>query len=181
MEKKVQKDLEIGAKRQERELRNANLLEEYKRSKIKVKDLQINATNNKASVQEKLDYDKGYKDRLSTRKMENEILHKEVLGYNNTKYAKQKIQEETLKTKQHKINPFKDKINQKSIANATKRQKRLQKSTMKKVVQENSEYDETEEADFEAMEDDMEGGLLGMEDAVDENSDQINKMMEMEA
>ena len=177
LEKKVKKDLEAGLERQERDKKNAKLLEDWKKSAIKVKDLTINAQNNKNTVQGKLDYDKGYKERLATRKMENEILHKEVLEFKNTKYAKQKIQEETLKTKQHKMNPFKDKINKESIANATKKQKRMQGRTGHPIINENSEFS----SNHDEMEDDMDGGAFGMEDAIDEKSDQVNKMMEMEA
>ncbi|CAI2385508.1 unnamed protein product [Moneuplotes crassus] len=177
MEKKVKKDLEAGLERQERDKRNAKLLEEYKRTQVKVKDMQVNARNNKTKVQGKLDYDKGYKERLETRKMENEILHKEVLGYKNTKYAKQKIQEETLKTKQHKMNPFKDKINKQSIDNATKIQRRKQGVTT--TFHATKEMAPSEE-DFDQMDEDT-GGLLAMEDEGNEQEDQVNKMMEMEA
>jgi hypothetical protein len=181
MERKAWKDLEDGAEREAREKQNNALLDQWKTNGIKVKDLTINATNNKTTVQNKITFDGGYKERLGTRKMENEILHKEVLEYKNTKFAKQKIQEETLKTKEKKMNPFKDKINKKSIANATKRQKRMQGNTMKQVNEEPSEFAGADEADMYAMEDDMGGDLLAMEDDVNEGQQQVERMMEMEA
>lgn len=181
MEKKAWKELEAGAERQARDKQNNKLLDQWRANGIKVKDLSINAQNNKKTVQNKIEFDKGYKGRLETRKMENEILHKEVLEYKNTKYAKQRIQEETLKTKQAKMNPFKNKINQESIANATKVQKRKQRQTMRQAQIEASEFSASADHENYAMEDEMDGGLLSMDDGMDEQSDQVNKMMEMEA
>lgn len=175
MEKKAWKDLEAGAERQARDKQNNALLDQWRTNGIKVKDLSINAQNNKKTVQNKIEYEKGYKGRLETRKMENEILHKEVLEYKNTKYAKQKIQEETLKTKQHKMNPFKNKINQESIANATKYQQRKQNQTAKANA-------ELHVSEFDEGDNDMgDAGLLSVDDSRDENSDHVTKMMEMEA
>lgn len=180
MEKKAWKDLEDGAEREAREKQNNALLDQWKSNGIKVKDLTINANNNKATVQKKITYDGGYKGRLETRKMENEILHKEVLEYKTTKYAKQKIQEENLKTKQQKMNPFKDKINKESIANATKIQKRKQGNTMKQINEE-SEYAGTHEGDMYDMDGEMGGDLLAMGDDEDEDQQQVDRMREMEA
>jgi len=41
----------------------------------------VRASNARSSVLEKLNYDKGYKERLTTRKRENEVLHKNTLEY----------------------------------------------------------------------------------------------------
>ena len=46
-----------------------------------VKDQLVMADNAKATVVSKLEYDKGYADRLNTRKKENEVLHKNTLEY----------------------------------------------------------------------------------------------------
>ena len=188
MEKKAWRELELGAERQARDKQNNKLLDQWKANAIKVKDLTINAGNNKASVQSKINYDAGYKERLETRKMENEILHKEVLEYKNTKYAKQKIQEETLKTKQQKMNPFKEKINKESKANATKFQKRKQ-AHKKKYIHEESEFNnsgEPEHAVDENFGEDNMDGLMDGEDllAVDDpmnDDNEVNQMMDMEA
>ena len=49
----------------------------------------MRADNNKTSVLEKLEYDRGYKDRLNTRKLENEVLHKNTLEYKASQHEKQ--------------------------------------------------------------------------------------------
>jgi hypothetical protein len=176
MEKKAWRELEAGAEREARDKQNNKLLDQWRSNGIKVKDLSINAQNNKKTVQNKIEYDKGYKTRLVTRKMENEILHKEVLEYKNTKYAKQRIHEENLKTKQQKMNPFKEKINKESIANATKRQQRKMGASRRQVA-ERSESENSMEEEMEGMD----GGLLEVEEPMDEGGDMVNRMMEMEA
>lgn len=182
MEKKAWKELEAGAERQARDKQNNKLLDQYKVNGIKVKDLTINATNNKSTVQAKIDYDKGYKDRLETRKMENEILHKEVLDYKNTKYAKQKDQEENLKTTTKKRHPFNDKINQTIKANATKKQKQRERTLRKGQMEmdDDEEFDSQMEMEYQ---DDQnhDNDLLNIDDDMDHHGDKVNKMMEMEA
>ena len=165
MEKKAWKELEAGAERQARDKQNNKLLDQFKHNAIKVKDLTINATNNKRTIQNKIDYDKGYKERLETRKMENEILHKEVLDYKNTKYAKQKIQEETLKAKKNSHGRrFMDK---------------------KEKVQHIEDIDDGVDMQMDLEMDEMEGeqatDLLNVDDQMDPNGDEIDRMMEMEA
>ena len=179
MEKKAWRELEAGAERQARDKQNNKLLDQLAVNEIKVKDLQVMAVNNKNTVQDKIDYDKGYKDRLETRKMENEILHKEVLEYKTDKYEKQKDQEVTLKVKQQKMNPFKEKINQESKANATKFKNRQQNKT-KRMQDDNSDFEGIE---IDNAIDTMEGSpdLFKIEDSANENRDKINRMMEMEA
>jgi hypothetical protein len=46
---------------------------------IAVKDQTIRADNKRNEVLTKLEYDKGYQDRLSIRKRDNEQLHKDTL------------------------------------------------------------------------------------------------------
>ena len=69
---------------------------------------------------EKLEYDKGFGERLETQKRENEIIHKGVLEYKTEMHEKQKIFEDKAKVTKHKRNPFERKINEQSLANATK-------------------------------------------------------------
>jgi len=92
-----------------------------------VKDQTINAENSKQGVLAKLKYDQQYKDRLNTRKKENEVLHKNTLQYKSEMHAKQQEFEQTLAQNQKKRKPFDAKINEKSLANATAyRQKQKQ-------------------------------------------------------
>ena len=51
-----------------------------------VKDQTVRADNAKSSVVEKLAYDRGYADRLNTRKKENEVLHKNTLEYKSQQH-----------------------------------------------------------------------------------------------
>ena len=43
----------------------------------------------KGTVVDKLEYDQGYKQRLDTRKKENEVLHKNTLEYKAAQHEKQ--------------------------------------------------------------------------------------------
>ena len=45
----------------------------------------------------KLEYDQGYKNRLDTRKKENEVLHKNTLEYKAAQHEKQQAAEGTLR------------------------------------------------------------------------------------
>jgi hypothetical protein len=49
----------------------------------------VRANNAKTDVLDKLKYDKGFEERLSTRKKENEVLHKNTLEYKTTMHEKQ--------------------------------------------------------------------------------------------
>ena len=62
----------------------------------------MRADNARTSVMDKLNYDKGYKDRLNTRKRENEVLHKGTLEYKSEMHMKQKAFEGELAVKQRK-------------------------------------------------------------------------------
>jgi len=84
-----------------------------------VKDQTVRAENAKTSVLEKLEYDRGYKDRLNTRKRENEVLHKNTLEYKASQHEKQQEHEMKLKEAQRKMNPFVAKVNEQSLAKAT--------------------------------------------------------------
>jgi 2-keto-4-pentenoate hydratase len=69
---------------------------------------------------DKLEYDKGFGERLETQKRENEIIHKGVLEYKIEMHEKQKEFEDKAKVNKNKRNPFERKINEQSLANATK-------------------------------------------------------------
>ncbi len=58
------KELEAGAERQVRNGQNEKLIDQAKLGNIKVKHETIRALNNRATVMEKLEYDKGYAERL---------------------------------------------------------------------------------------------------------------------
>jgi len=79
VEEKAWKELEAGAERQIRNNQNDKLIEQSKLNGISVKDQTVRATNKKNEVNEKLMIDKAYADKLSIRKTENELLHKNTL------------------------------------------------------------------------------------------------------
>jgi hypothetical protein len=60
----------------------------------------------------KLEYDRGYTDRLNTRKRENEVLHKNTLEYKSSQHEKQQAAERSLKEADRKRNPFLAKVNE---------------------------------------------------------------------
>ena len=84
-----------------------------------VKDQTVRADNAKASVMTKLVADQDYKERLNTRKKENEVLHKNTLQYKATQHEKQANFRANLKEKEKKRQPFVAKINEQSLAKAT--------------------------------------------------------------
>lgn len=67
---------------------------------------------------DKLVYDKGYAERLATRKKENEVLHKNTLEYKTDMHEKQAEFERDLAANTRKRNPFIAKVNEKSLAKA---------------------------------------------------------------
>ena len=69
---------------------------------------------------EKLEYDRDYQDRLQTKKRENEVIHKGVLEYKSNMHERQSHFEAESKASKIKRNPFNDKVNKESLANATK-------------------------------------------------------------
>lgn len=79
VEEKAWKELEAGAERQIRDRQNDRLIDQCKLNGIMVKDQNVRAENKKNDVVQKLEYDKGYKERLTVRKQENEMLHKNTL------------------------------------------------------------------------------------------------------
>ena len=81
VEEKAWKELEAGKERQIRNNQNDRLIEQSKGNEIMVKDQTVRADNAKSTVVKKLEYDRGYADRLNTRKKENEVLHKNTLEY----------------------------------------------------------------------------------------------------
>jgi len=95
------------------------LLEQCGLNEIKVSDELVRAANAKNEVVAKLEYDKGYQERLGTRKKENEQLHKKTLEYKSNMHEKTKQFKEQLKDHELKRKPFNAKINELSLANAT--------------------------------------------------------------
>jgi hypothetical protein len=89
VEEKAWKELEAGKERQIRDGQNNKLIDQCKSNQIDVKDHSVRADNARTSVMGKLNYDKGYMDRLNTRKRENEVLHKNTLEYKSEMHAKQ--------------------------------------------------------------------------------------------
>jgi len=81
VEYKAWQELEAGKERQVRNEQNQRLIEQCKVNQINVKDQTVQATNAKTAVVQKLEYDRGFKERLNTRKKENEVLHKNTLEY----------------------------------------------------------------------------------------------------
>ena len=79
VEEKAWKELEAGAERQIRDGQNDRLIEQSKLNGILVKDQTVRATNKKNEVIEKLMIDKAYEEKLTIRKKENELLHKNTL------------------------------------------------------------------------------------------------------
>ena len=77
-----------------------------------VKDQTVRATYARNQVLDKLNYDKDYQENLTTRKKENEVLHKNTLGYKSEMHAKQREHEDNLKIATAKKKPFNAKINQ---------------------------------------------------------------------
>ena len=79
VEEKAWKELEAGAERQIRNKQNEKLIDQSKLNGISVKDQTVRADNKKNEVIEKLEVDKKYQERLTVRKKENEMLHKNTL------------------------------------------------------------------------------------------------------
>jgi len=73
--------LEAGKERMIREAQNFKLIEQCGLNGIKVTEQLINAQNSRQQVLEKVMYDKGYEDRLTERKKENEVVHQNTLEY----------------------------------------------------------------------------------------------------
>ena len=71
-----------------RNKQNGRLIEQCGVNQIHVKDQSVRADNAKSSVMSKLEYDRGYQDRLGTRKRENEVLHKNTLEYKASQHEK---------------------------------------------------------------------------------------------
>lgn len=76
----------------------------------------MRANNAKQDVMEKLKYDKGFEQRMKTRKKENEVLHKNTLEYKTKMHEKIAEFENNLAADTRKRNPFIAKVNEKSLA-----------------------------------------------------------------
>lgn len=114
------KELEAGAERKLRNAQNDRLVDQCKLGSIKVKDETVRAGNARETVMEKLRYDQGYQERLQTQKKENEVIHKGVLEYKSEMHGRQAEFEAEAKEAKAKRNPFNAKINEQSLANATR-------------------------------------------------------------
>lgn len=90
VEEKAWKELEAGAERKIRNAQNQKLIDQCKVNEIKVKDETIRASNAKSSVMVKLEQDKKYMEHLTSKKKENEKIHKGVLEYKTEMHEKQK-------------------------------------------------------------------------------------------
>lgn len=110
--------LEKGKERVVDAAQNVKLMEQCGQNEIAVRDQLVRATNAKNDVLAKITYDRGYAERLSTRKKDNEVLHKKTLEYKQGMHAKQRQFEDDLRETQHKRNPFKQKINEMSLTQA---------------------------------------------------------------
>jgi hypothetical protein len=134
------KELEAGAERKLRNAQNEKLVDQCKVGSIKVKDEAVRAKNARDSVLEKLEYDKGYQERLTTQKKENEVIHKGVLEYKSEMHQRQAEFEEEAKRAKAKRNPFNAKINEQSLNNATrvKERKHAAEEAVRRFHQEES-------------------------------------------
>ncbi len=121
------KELEAGAERKVRNNQNEKLVDQCKLGSIKVKDETIRAGNARTSVLEKLEYDRGYAERLETQKRENEVIHKGVLEYKSEMHERQAKFAEQAKVNKTKRNPFNAKINEQSMQNATRAKERKER------------------------------------------------------
>ena len=150
------KELEAGAERKVRNSQNEKLIDQCKLGSIKVNDETVRATNARASVMEKLEYDKGYTDRLQTQKRENEVIHKGVLEYKVDMHDRQVNFESQAKVNKQKRNPFNAKINEQSLAQATKIK---EKKAAKAAGETFGNFDSAEGAGM--LDDDFGGGAGG--------------------
>lgn len=112
VEEQAWKQLEAGKERKIRNNQNSRLIDQCGLNQIHVKDKTVRAENARTTVIDKLDYDRGYADRLNTRKRENEVLHKNTLEYKATQHEKQQAAESSLVAAQRKRNPFVAKVNE---------------------------------------------------------------------
>ena len=113
-----------------------------------VKDQRVRADNAKSTVVEKLEYDKGYSNRLNTRKKENEVLHKNTLEYKSQQHQKQHEKEQKLKEAEKKRQPFNAKINEQSLAKATlhrQKQEALTKTNRNESLEYLARHEQMEE------------------------------------
>lgn len=111
VEYKQWEGLEAGKERMVRDGQNLKLIEQCGVNEIKVTDALVRATNAKNDVFDKINYDRGFAERLLVQKKENEVLHKKTLEYKQNMHEKQKQFEENLKEAEQKRNPFNAKIN----------------------------------------------------------------------
>ena len=129
----------------------------------------VRATNAKNDVLAKITYDRGYSERLSTRKKDNEVLHKKTLEYKQGMHAKQRQFEDELRQTQHKRNPFKQKINEMSLSQA----KAMHQRDTFVGIDAHGQFDEDE------FDDGQRSGFLAADDQ--SHADDIAAKMQVEA
>lgn len=119
-------------------------------------------------------YDRGFGDRLATKKKENEVLHKNTLAYKQQMHEKQRDFEANLKDQQTKQKPFDAKINQMSLANATKSKldKQANEETMEFIIESHRMGGEN----FDAYESQAQSGFDLMDGHQDAHDDIAAKM-----
>lgn len=100
------KELEAGAERKVRNFQNDRLIDQCKLGSIKMKDESVRAKNARDTVMQKLEYDKGFQERLQTQKRENEVIHKGVLEYKSDMHDRQAEFEGEARITKQKRNPF---------------------------------------------------------------------------
>ena len=172
VEEKAWKELEGGAERKVRNAQNQKLIDQCRVNEIQVKDQTVMATNAKTQVLEKLSKDKAFDEKLQSQKKENEVIHKGVLEYKTTMHERPKESEMKLRMDKDKRNPFNAKINQESLAQATKLKE-------KKMRQKQQQYDQTNTMNPDFFYDDVAGGA-GMDlldDGVGAGADIESKML----
>lgn len=185
VEEQAWKQLEAGKERQIRNNQNERLIEQCGANQISVKDKTVRAENAKTSVLEKLEYDRGYTQRLDTRKRENEVLHKNTLEYKASQHEKQKMSEQALLEAGKKRNPFVAKVNEQSLAKATQYRAKQQQAMLAARNNESLEFAALEEEDFMDQDNNL-GDMDGIDSAMDllgdgENAqDDIAAKMEVE-
>ena len=170
VEEKAWKELEGGAERKVRNAQNQKLIDQCKVNAIQVKDQTVMATNAKTQVLAKLEKDKAFDEKLQSQKKENEVIHKGVLEYKTTMHERQKESEMKLRMDKDKRNPFNAKINQESLANATK--------LKEKKIRQQQQYNQTNTMNPDFFYDDVAGaaGLETLDDGAGVGADTESKM-----
>lgn len=180
VEYKQWEGLEKGKERMIRDGQNLKLLEQCGVNEIKVSDQLVRATNAKNDVLAKITYDRGFADRLTAQKKDNEVLHKKTLEYKQNMHEKQRVFEDNLKETTVKRLPFNAKINQMSLEKANN----LMKSKMLKNAYGDDQAGDTMEFVIDGQQNtfnDFESHKSGALNLADMGGDDIDDKMRLEA